>query len=929
MGKSNIKIHFIVTLLFISVFSIIAESQIGVFKNFKTPEYDEKTNKLKYILYGDEARTIDTFINMKKVILDYVKDDLEDLGKITENSKIDIYDIKEDSKNVVEFWKGFVYTKMFIKTATAKYDKISRLVDGKDKVFIRSLTMDIDGIGFDADSKSQIINIHKAVQVTLRQDMDSAEGIKKNLKEPPVRITSKHLVSNMEENTCIFTGNVVVDDKDILVYCDKMTLFTEDTSGKIKDESKKKELTRAICVGNVKIIRKKNTDQQENQKSLAGKANYNLKTGIIVLTENPIAYREKDILKGKTLTIWRDNDKVESQDDAYMKIAKVNKKTGSISFLEIESVFMDLNMGKDIAIFKGDVIAEDEKGVTNSDYMEVYFKADDEKIDSDAKMAKKISRIVSKGDVVIVQKDKDLKITNDKAIAGYADYDLELEKIVLTIKPYILKGGDLLKGKKLVLWKNQDRIESFEDAYMEISKDDEQAKGKKFSIVVSDYMDLNLGINRADFVGNVFTEDIKGTIDCKEMRVFFEDKKENIENETRNSKAEGVENRLVQEKPKKGSSSKKEITKVICWDDVRIMKKMTTKLQPQEQAFAGKVVYDLKQEFTVLTEKPIVYQGFDTLKGEQITTWESNGETNKIEVLRNGFMDVKSQNRTAGADNMSYDLTTGIVILKEGSPFITKEEDILKGKHITIWEKDKKAEKIKVVGDCQAYMKKDNRKAYSEFMDYNVKTGIMELQENVKVISENETMLGDHVTLWEKEKEVVKLKSVGNCRLEMFNESTFEIVKDKSKSRSIVTADFMDYYADENLIICKDNVISKDAQGLITAEKMDIKLKNIVKIDEKTKKQKKSKEIETILCVKDVFVVRNLFNAEDKVKGQQRATSERAFYDVKEGSILMTENPVLFRGTESVKGQKITLWKDREDVIVEGQSEANLKVDKK
>ena len=69
----------------------------------------------------------------------------------------------------------------------------------------------------------------------------------------------------------------------------KQRVPKKNKEGQIESESKK-EAKKLIATGNVIIIKKPKSNDTENaveEKATANKANYNVKTGVIVLTEDP------------------------------------------------------------------------------------------------------------------------------------------------------------------------------------------------------------------------------------------------------------------------------------------------------------------------------------------------------------------------------------------------------------------------------------------------------------------------------------------------------------------------------------------------------------------------------------------------------------------------------------------------------------------
>jgi lipopolysaccharide export system protein LptA len=176
---------------------------------------------------------------------------------------------------------------------------------------------------------------------------------KKRSGKTPTVITSDTMDIDISKNIATFTGNVKVDDEEMNISCKKMTIFLEDKKAgenvkasttkpdavkpdavkpdAVKPELAKpdavnpdevkpeesKQVSRIICEENVVIIRKSLSESEKGQgeqKALAGHADYDVKTGKIVLTKNnPVLKRGGDTLRGEIITIWRDSEKVEVQ----------------------------------------------------------------------------------------------------------------------------------------------------------------------------------------------------------------------------------------------------------------------------------------------------------------------------------------------------------------------------------------------------------------------------------------------------------------------------------------------------------------------------------------------------------------------------------------------------------------------------------------
>ena len=101
-----------------------------------SPKYNEKTNKLEYILTGNDAQTIGAFI------------------KIT-TAKIEM--IGENGTNI----------NSVITTPVAFFNRATEIIRGDKPIHYRSLAINGDGIGFDCNMKTQLVHVRKNVTMLI------------------------------------------------------------------------------------------------------------------------------------------------------------------------------------------------------------------------------------------------------------------------------------------------------------------------------------------------------------------------------------------------------------------------------------------------------------------------------------------------------------------------------------------------------------------------------------------------------------------------------------------------------------------------------------------------------------------------------------------------------------------------------------------
>ena len=143
----------------------------------------------------------------------------------------------------------------------------------------------------------------------------------------PTVITADSMDIDIANNVATLIGNVEVDDVEMNIKCHKMIIYLESVKSKEgegekkedeMDPEKSKQLRKVECIGDVVITRKmKLADAagvpQAEQKALAGRADYDVVEGKIVLSEDPVIFRGKDRVKGTRITIYRESERMNIQ----------------------------------------------------------------------------------------------------------------------------------------------------------------------------------------------------------------------------------------------------------------------------------------------------------------------------------------------------------------------------------------------------------------------------------------------------------------------------------------------------------------------------------------------------------------------------------------------------------------------------------------
>lgn len=116
----------------------------------------------------------------------------------------------------------------------------------------------------------------------------------------------------------------------------------------------------------------------------------------------------------------------------------------------ITSNSLEIDNEKKTVIFLGDVTAKKDDWVIHCRKLILYYRGDAEKGSTDTEKLQ-VEKIVASGDVRI------LRSGSGEATAGEAVYYQADEKIILTEKPRVRQGEDVLEGSRITLFLEENR----------------------------------------------------------------------------------------------------------------------------------------------------------------------------------------------------------------------------------------------------------------------------------------------------------------------------------------------------------------------------------------------------------------------------------------------------------------------------------------
>ncbi len=148
---------------------------------------------------------------------------------------------------------------------------------------------------------------------------------------------------------------------------------------------------------------------------------------------------------------------------------------------------------------------------------------------------------------------------------------------------------------------------------------------------------------------------------------------------------------------------------------------------------------------------------------------------------------------------------------------------------------------------------------------------------------------------------------------------------------TVITSDSMDFDISKNVAVFTGNVQVDDANMRILCHQMIVRFEGKPKSLKDVKNGKKSNtekkkttadpvksntKVKTIECIKNVIIIRKIYDEKEKTDGEQKAIAGHALYDVKTGKITLTDHPALVRGGDTLRGEVIIYWVDSERVSV-------------
>jgi lipopolysaccharide transport protein LptA len=574
--------------------------ELGALKIYKArlPIYNKK--RLRYMIFCAEMTRKAGKIYADDAIIDLIKDDI-DVNKIVYLEDVKPYMLGTSPMLAAEFWKDKTNSLGFISTSKAIVIQESKMVSGDKEVFFRSPQLDLNGVGFTANFGTRIIKVLQKVDIIVRMN-PYKKGVKP-AKNDIVKVKSDSMIMDMEKNLITLIGNVKVDDASFQIFCERLELDLNKDEDK-DDTGKKSEegispggISKISCLGKVRIIRKLSADEIKkngSQKAFADKAVYLKNKEQIILTgKNPQIHRGNDMISGDKIILWKDSERLQAFKNCLVETA--DKKSPDSKKTELTSDFIDFDYSKNLGIFTGNVRVKNTAFKLNCNKMTVHLQ------DMKKSGKKELGKIICTGSVIA--NDPRARVNCDRMVITFKD-----------IVPGGKKSDAAISAKREI-----DLIKCYDNVHMVNKPKDKKASPTNIN---SDKAFLNIRGNIADLIGNVKIEETRFDLACKKMKIFAKDI--TLEQAAKNT-AENLEN--PDDTPKHiGIGDTKELTKIICLEDVVMKRKASGSLQ---KACGDKAVYIINDHTITLTgtkSKPTLQRGPTIMEGKKIILWTNSEE---------------------------------------------------------------------------------------------------------------------------------------------------------------------------------------------------------------------------------------------------------------------------------------------------------------
>lgn len=411
-------------LLCINSFAEGIEDMQGLaLKHIKIPFYEKE--QLKLLVYANGGERDGKYMRSNSAFLDLLLEKI-DVDKIPDGWKTKLYPLGSPLKEVVNFWKNrYKVSDSVIFTDKCFIDQNNQEAFGDAQVYLRNPMFDLDGVGFKANFKDQVLVVNSDVRITLRSSETDPRKILSGtpfpVKHRIVTASSDSLRIDRKNSELMLIGNVKVVDGRNTLTCERLSVYWEDKeqekssekkisgSTKLPDDEKAalSGIRRVLADGNVLFVQRPEDPAKEAtelQTSRSEHLEYDVKRELIILTgddQKPTLSRGSDTqLTGHRIELLRHADRMFVMRDCRIKSIVRDEKGMIARTRTIYSDRANYDGKANVANFHGNVIAVDQTSSLYTDSLRAHLKQD-EKTSSH-----KLDLLFANGNVKIISRSE-------------------------------------------------------------------------------------------------------------------------------------------------------------------------------------------------------------------------------------------------------------------------------------------------------------------------------------------------------------------------------------------------------------------------------------------------------------------------------------------------------------------------------------------
>ncbi len=527
-------------------------------KGSRFPIYHKE--HLQIMLYSSGTERNGNLIAATDPVMDIIRRGA-DVDDVASGGKAVRYSLNAPLPEIFAFWSKRLYSEGVIFSSKADIDQENRLAGGSDKVYFRSPTVDLDGVGFDANYEKRTVLVKKDVNIVLRmKSSDPAEIVRKGGKLPEkyefLTASCDSMFLDFTKNEIYLMGNVKVNEERAIITCDKMTVFLD--RGKNRKSAASDDITggvsgvsRILCEGNVVITRPGSdgripSDKASLQQGRAEKVNYRIDNGLITMTGNqtvqPVLEQGGNQLYGDIIEIHRDRELMNAAGNCRIKVTDTAQSDGKVTTMTSDKMSMDYRNNH--GWFTGNVNVKDKENTLTCPRMKVTLRPRPQ-----AKLSKKEDSSLMPGFNTGAKRELDkIYCMDNVSILHNPPEQTSAARITARRCTYELSTGAVLFEEDV---KIRDPRMNVDCDKMKVFTVADGKAAEKSRPVASSAGGRRL--ERIECFGNVHARDAKGHLYSDEAKLFFE-------------KASGKPEMKMQ-LPDSGSS---ELVKITCDGNVKM-----------------------------------------------------------------------------------------------------------------------------------------------------------------------------------------------------------------------------------------------------------------------------------------------------------------------------------------------------------------------